>query len=112
MNRKYENTSTKWEPASKGYIDGLIELVEYEMDEKSLSLWEKIKLPKPEKWVQHPWGDLGSGFWVIAVMGKTCIYYNDIEDGINSSTFDTWGEINEYLCSQIELHHFVAGLLS
>lgn len=110
--RKYETPSTEWEPASNGYIDGLIELAEYEMDKKSLALWEKIKLPQPEKWTQHPLGDLGGGFWVVAVMGKTCIYYNDIEDGFNSSKFNSWGEIDEYRCSQIELHQKISGLLS
>jgi hypothetical protein len=71
-------------------------------------IWEKIKLPKLQKWKQSPMGDEGAGFWVVAIYGNHCLYYNDIEDGFNESIFSEWGKIDEYFCSQIELHHFVA----
>ncbi len=100
-----------WTPISESHLLGLIEVSEYEMDDYSKFLWEQIKLPKQEKWKQSPMGDEGGGFWVVATYGKTCIYYNDIEDGFNQSSFSQWGTIDKYRCSQIELHHLVHSLL-
>ena len=59
----------------------------------------------PAKWQLSPWGDLGGGFWVIAVMEDRVLWYNDIEDGFNVSRFVTLGTIpsTEYWCNQDEL---------
>lgn len=99
-----------WQPISKSHLKGLIEVSEYEMSSSQRKLWEKIKLSSPEKWAQSPMGDEGGGFWVVAVYGRNCLYYNDIEDGFNESKFSSWGVIDEYWCNQIELHHFIASV--
>ena len=52
-------------------------------------------------------GDLGGGFWVVAIIGQKCIYYNDIEDGFNESEFEETGQIGEYLTNQSELLPFI-----
>lgn len=61
---------------------------------------------EPVKWQLHPWGDLGGGFWIVAVLGDRVVWFNDIEDGFNISTFATEGAIpaDEYGCDQEELH--------
>ena len=38
-------------------------------------------------WASHPYGDLGGGFWVVALLGETVVWFNDIEDGFNRSHF-------------------------
>ena len=77
---------------------------ESKMTAAGRKVWELIQLKKPEKWQLSPWGDEGGGFWVVSVAGNTCLYYNDIEEGFNSSTFKKWGVIDQYVCEQIELH--------
>lgn len=60
----------------------------------------------PVKWQLHPFGDPGGGFWIVAVLGSRVVWFNDIEDGFNVSTFTTAGVIpaEEYRCNQDELH--------
>jgi hypothetical protein len=65
-------------------------------------LWEVIKV-SPQKWQQHPWGDHGGGFWVVAILGQTVVWFNDIEDGFNRSHYDQHGVIRDYWCNQDEL---------
>ncbi|MHA3772588.1 hypothetical protein ACXR0O_13715 [Verrucomicrobiota bacterium sgz303538] len=73
------------------------------------ALWNLIAV-KPRKWKQSPWGDDGGGFWVVALAGERCLYFNDIEDGFNWSRFSTYGTIDEYWCNQSELRHVVSAL--
>lgn len=96
-----------WKPITKSHLEGIIEVSEYEMDQPSKVVWEKVKLPSIEKWTNSPLGDEGGGFWVVAVYGKNCLYYNDIEEGFNESVFQNWGVIDHYYSNQIELHHFI-----
>lgn len=91
-----------WKPLSQTALEGLIEVAEYAMEPEALALWELIRVP-PEKWQLSPWGDLGGGFWVVAVLGKKCLWYNDIEDGFNLSPFEEWGCIAKYWCNQTTL---------
>lgn len=55
-------------------------------------------------------GKDGGGFWVVAILGKSVIYYNDIEEGYNLSTFIDYGKIENYNCSQMELHEMIESL--
>ncbi|MGA4606704.1 hypothetical protein [Pseudoalteromonas maricaloris] len=96
-----------WKPIAKSHLEGIIEISEFEMSPRAKCVWQKIKLPNLQKWTQSPLGDEGGGFWVVAIYGNYCLYYNDIEDGFNESTFTHWGEIDEYFSNQSELHHFI-----
>jgi hypothetical protein len=99
-----------WNPIQEHQLLESIENSQWSMEGLAKRLWELIKLSKPEKWQQHPWGDEGNGFWVVAVMGNACIYYNDIEDGFNVSSFERWGEISEYFSNQLELHELIQSI--
>ena len=74
-----------------------------------LKFWEYVKI-KPEKWQEKTMGEEGGGFWVVAIIGKSVIYYNDIEGGYNFSGFTNYGDIDNYHCSQMELHEMVESL--
>lgn len=74
-----------------------------------LKFWEYIKII-PEKWQENTMGNDGGGFWVVAILGKSVIYYNDIEEGYNLSTFIDYGKIENYNCSQMELHEMIESL--
>lgn len=51
----------------------------------------------------HLGGDVGGGFWVVAVFDNTALWYNDIEEGFNTSSYTTKGVIEQYWCNQDRL---------
>ena len=76
-------------------------------DSKQLStleerFFEAIRI-LPEKWQLSPWGDHNNGFWVIGIIGQAVLWYNDIEEGFNSSTYLNHGTIKEYWCNEDDL---------
>jgi hypothetical protein len=93
-----------WEPISHADLHTRIESGEAEMDAPVRAFWERIRI-KPVKWSLPPWGDLGGGFWVVAIIGQQVVWFNDIEDGFNCSRYDSFGTISEYWCNQSELQH-------
>lgn len=72
------------------------------MTQAQQRLWNAIRI-NPEKWQQHPYGDAGGGFWTVGLVGRTAIWYNDLEDGFNRSVYSTYGLIDDYWCNQDEL---------
>lgn len=83
-------------------LDDLLELIaesERDLSASERRLWSLVQVP-PEKWALHPWGDEGGGFWVVGVIGRRAIWYNDIEDGFNVSRYSKTGTLRDYLCNQ------------
>jgi hypothetical protein len=76
------------------------------MDVALLPMWQAIRV-EPAKWQLHPWGDMGGGFWVVAIFGQYVLWFNDIEGGFNLSRYRAFGKIDEYCCNQDELHHSI-----
>lgn len=74
-----------------------------------LKFWEYIKIT-PEKWQQKTMGEESSGFWVGAILGKSVIYYCDIEEGYKRSTYTNYEEIDDYYPNQMELHEMIESL--
>ena len=99
-----------WRPITEEEIWDKINSSYERMNPQQTRLWEVIRID-PEKWQQHPWGDKGNGFWVVAVLGKTVVWYNDIEDGFNRSRYTKYGEIDDYWCNQDELEWIIQHLL-
>jgi hypothetical protein len=107
---------TEWRTPGESWKPLPLDLLQAEIDEsvgqmspKSHSLWDAMRI-SPEKWSLSPWGDLGGGFWVVAVKGNECVYFNDIEDGFNVSTFSRRGVIENYGCNQSKLCDAVHGM--
>jgi hypothetical protein len=92
-----------WKPISKVALLARIAQGCAQMQEPARRLWNAIRI-EPEKWQQHPYGDAGGGFWVVAVMGRTVIWYNDIEDGFNRSVYSRHGTIDDYWRNDDELN--------
>ncbi|WP_417535056.1 hypothetical protein [Marinobacterium stanieri] len=99
-----------WEPISEAQIWDLINKSYERMTVEQCRIWEVIKVI-PEKWAQEPWGNEGKGFWVVAVVGQTVIWFNDIEDGFNRSQFEEFGRIKDYFCNQDELEWQVQNVI-
>jgi hypothetical protein len=100
-----------WKPISKAALLARIEQGQARMSPAGLRLWEAIRI-EPEKWQQHPYGDQGAGFWVVALVGRTVVWYNDIEEGFNRSRYSTYGTIDDYWCNQDELELTLQYLLN
>jgi hypothetical protein len=93
----------EWRPITEKALLRRVKQGYAAMPVASRHLWEAVRI-KPEKWQQHPYGDAGAGFWVVAVIGRTVIWFNDIEEGFNRSTYSTYGTIDDYWCNQDELN--------
>lgn len=100
----------EWSPISENAMWDLLLTAESQMDIEVSRFWEAVRVT-PEKWKQHPYGDQGGGFWVVGVIGSRVIWFNDIEDGFNVSSYSNFGEIGEYWCNQDELEHVLLQLL-
>ncbi len=102
--------TNKWKPTSEEEIYNEISEMEFAFNKAEKRLWELIKV-KPKKWQLSPWGDQGGGFWVIAIAGDSAIYYNDIEDGYNISTYSQLGKLEEYVCDQVSLYDIISNFI-
>ncbi|MEL6871178.1 MAG: hypothetical protein AAFO81_15375 [Pseudomonadota bacterium] len=100
-----------WEPISESEIHDLIDIACERMNAEQRRVWEKIKIA-PEKWIQDPWGHEGKGFWIVAIIGRYIVWYNDIEDGFNLSTYVSFGKIDEYWCNQDQLEWTVQNIIN
>ena len=101
----------EWQPISETALRKRIAQGRARMTPAQHRLWEAIRI-EPEKWQQHPFGDQGRGFWVIGLIGRTVIWFNDIEDGFNRSRFSDYGTIDDYWCNQDELEVAVQYVLT
>jgi hypothetical protein len=100
-----------WEPISEPALLARIAQGQARMSQAECRLWEAIRIP-PQKWQQNPYGEQGNGFWVVAIIGGTVIWYNDIEDGFNRSRFSKFWTIDDYWCNQDELEITVGYLMN
>ena len=99
-----------WKAMTESELGDEINAAWDRMSAEQKRLWASIRI-EPTKWVQHPYGDQGGGFWAVAILGQTVVWYNDIEDGFNRSRYARWGEIGEYSCDQNQLEWAVQCLL-
>ena len=100
-----------WTPAPIGRI---LKDIEYCGDilflkPDCLRFWEYLKV-HPEKWTEKTMGEEGGGFWAVGIIGKSVIYFNDIEEGYNISSYTTYGEIDHYYPNQMELYEMIESL--
>jgi hypothetical protein len=93
---------TEWKPISLVELYDQIQKTETDLNGELWNFWQLIKI-EPTKWIENEFGDLGGGFWVVAICGTKIIWYNDIEDGFNISDYKTFGQIEGYYCNQDEL---------
>ena len=91
-----------WKPISEASLWDLINAAENRMNISQARLWEVIRI-EPAKWSEASYGKEGNGFWAVAVIGDTVVWYNDIEYGFNRSKYSSFGSIGEYWCNQDEL---------
>lgn len=98
-----------WTPITESELWDLILAAEARMEPQEARLWECVRVT-PQKWREPTYGLEGGGFWVVGIIGSTVIWYNDIEDGFNQSTYSDFGTIAEYWCNQDDLEHTLVSL--
>lgn len=100
-----------WQPIAEEALHDMLNSAWQRMSLPQRRLWEVIRI-EPQKWVLHPHGDLGGGFWVVALAGQTVVWFNDIEDGFNRSHYTVHGTIGDYWCNQDLLESTVQHILN
>lgn len=108
MNKIVEKME-EWTPITENEIDEKLNKTQLELTGDLLNFWQLI-LVEPQKWSEKEYGNEGNGFWVVAIAGKRVIWYNDIEEGFNISSYTNYGEIEEYLSHQDELKYVIMKL--
>ncbi|HUA99408.1 MAG TPA: hypothetical protein VMA34_13850 [Terracidiphilus sp.] len=100
-----------WKPISEEMLLEKINRGRLQMNPLERRFWDAVCIT-PEKWKLTPYGDLGGGFWVVAVLGSTVVWYNDVENGFNRSRYARFGTIpqGEYWCNQDELQWTIGQL--
>lgn len=101
----------KWEPISEVELWDRINSACDRMTPEQSKIWELIKI-HPQKWSEETYGKLGGGFWVVAIIGSSVLWFNDIEDGFNQSFYSEFGKIAEYWCNQDELEWAVQNVIN
>jgi len=92
----------EWNPISLDELVNEINESETDLNGELWNFWQLIKIC-PTKWEEHEYGKEGGGFWVVAICGEKVIWYNDIEEGFNISSYTNIGTIDGYYCNQDEL---------
>ena len=91
-----------WTPIELDELNSLIKEGSSKMSDIQKQIWELISI-EPEKWSEEEFGKEGGGFWVVAIAGKKVIWYNDIEEGFNVSSYIDYGQLDAYGAEQDEL---------
>lgn len=99
-----------WKPISSEELTANINAALAEMSLEELALWHYIKIG-PEKWQETEYGNECGGFWAVGIFGRHLIWYNDIEEGFNISSYRNYGVIEKYACEQDELNTVLYRLL-
>jgi hypothetical protein len=99
-----------WIPITLEELNSMMLDDETLMDEQELRLWDIIRIT-PQKWSEDGYGKKGGGFWVVGIIGSQVVWYNDIEDGFNISSYSSFGKIDEYVCNQDELWFTIKKLI-
>ncbi|ODA36716.1 hypothetical protein [Planctopirus hydrillae] len=79
------------------------------LGERETRLWERVKIT-PTQWRHNQYPNVGP-VWVVAVMGKRCLYYNAVEGGWGWGRFESWGIVADYHWQQDEIQHAIHFLL-
>ena len=104
----------EWKPITEEALVARIAQGYARMTPTQQGLWRAVRID-PEKWQQSPFGDAGGGFWTVGLLGRSVIWYNDIDDGFNRSRYTTYGRIDDYWRNDDELEitvQYVANALS
>ena len=102
--------SNYWRSTTLDELQADIRESESRMSAAEAQFWRAVRVA-PCKWTCSPYGDEGGGFWVVAVIGRHVLWYNDIEEGFNFSRYTEFGRIDNYMCDQSDLRDRIRTVL-
>jgi hypothetical protein len=76
-------------------------LLAEEPDQRLLRLWERIRIPT-EVWAQQQYPGVPP-FWVVALMGRRCVYLNPVEGGWGWGGYERMGEVSTFHWQQDDI---------
>jgi hypothetical protein len=85
-----------WKPVDRATLDTWIADALARRDDAVRAAWAQIRI-EPAKWQCSPMGDLGGGFWAVAIDGDRVVWFNDIERRFARSKFAERGDIGKYV---------------
>ena len=88
-----------------------INRAESRMTPQQHRLWQVARI-QPEKWRLEARHAVRGDFWVVALLGRTVVWYNDLEHGFNWSTWSRHGTIADDGSCQDELEQAVQWLVN
>jgi len=101
---------TNWTAITKTELQEKINESEKALSDEPLIFWQLIRV-NPIKWSEKEYGVEGDGFWVVGILGTKVVWYNDIEEGFNFSSYITYGQIDDYSANQYELNELIIQIL-
>jgi hypothetical protein len=112
MSNQEGRAQMDWRPLTRDELQGILERELAECSDEQRGYFKTVAF-EPMKWSQSPYGDDGGGFWAIAADDHRVLWYNDIEEGFNVSSFTARGTIpaNEYWCNQDKLKFALPALM-
>jgi hypothetical protein len=110
--RLLKESMMAWSPLSRDELQSILRRELAECSDEQRVYFDGVAF-EPAKWSQSPYGDEGGGFWAVAADDNRVLWFNDIEDGFNVSTYTDWGTIpvNQYWCNQDELKAALPALM-
>lgn len=90
-------SSSEWVPCSLAELQRLMVEDLAVTSDGNREFFARVRR-EPVKWQQHPAGDLGGGFWAVAVHGPCVLWYDDVEEGFAVSRFEKEGLIPDDTC--------------
>jgi hypothetical protein len=81
------------------------EKILFDSDVRALRFWDRVKIP-PALWKQSQYPNENL-FWVVAVLGERCLYFNSVEEGWGWGKYKNWGTVEFYHYDQDEIHHAI-----
>jgi len=102
-----------WKPLDEAILWELMNEASVRINPMERRFWDAVRIA-PVKWRQNPYGNQGDGFWVVALMGNSVVWYNDVEHGFNWSRYTQYGTIpdDEYWCNQDDLEWAIRELMN
>jgi hypothetical protein len=99
----YLNEKSKFEFLSYKELIEIIEKEKLELDKKESEGWKKVEIV-PKLWKVR---NKSYFMWVVGIKGNRVIFYNEIKEGFNISTYHLEGIINKYLCNKYSLRQII-----
>lgn len=97
-------------PLSEAKLYDLLLKEEAKLRPRADRMWELVKI-EPERWDAPVYGSGSASFWVVGIIGKRVLWYNEFEGEFTMSSFETYGDIADEHLAGSELCVYMEDLI-